>query len=131
MWKNILFGMFAASFLSGCITPEQKAAADARAAEIESTRPVCDGEKDCAAKWDAAQLWVVHNAGMKIQTTTNVLIETYNSRDTSLAVQVTKEPAGDGKYRIVMRPSCGNPFGCYPDLRESALAFNHEVGSAK
>lgn len=120
-----------ALLLSGCVTPEQRAAYDARLAELEATRPVCDGEKDCAAKWDAAQLWVVRNAGMKIQTTTNVLIETYNSPGTQLAAQVTKEPVGDGKYRIVVKLGCDNPFGCVPNALDAALAFNREVGAAK
>jgi len=45
--------------------------------QFQNTIPTCSGEADCKAKWEAAQLWVVHNAGFKIQTATDVLIETY------------------------------------------------------
>ena len=92
-----------------------------------------DGESDCIAKWEAAQLWVVHNAGYKIQTATNVLIETYNpgQNDTDLAARVTKEPLGGGKYRLIIKAWCNNMFGCSHDPMTAALDFNSKIGATK
>jgi hypothetical protein len=101
-------------------------------AELERTTPICSGEQDCAAKWDAAQLWIVHNAGYKLQTTTNVLLQTYNATggSPSLAVQVTKEPLGGGRYKLAVSVSCDNIFGCVPNQWDAALSFNAAVGAA-
>lgn len=102
-------------------------------AQFRNTIPTCSGEADCKAKWEAAQLWVVHNAGFKIQTATDVLIETYNPTggSPSLAARVTKEPLGGGKYQIVVFVWCDNVFGCVPDSWQAALAFNRVVGAAR
>ncbi|HKV96726.1 MAG TPA: hypothetical protein VJR90_04445 [Gammaproteobacteria bacterium] len=131
-----LFLVFSASILfatlaSGCaIAPT--AETQAKQAELERTTPICTSDVDCKAKWDAAQLWIAHNAGYKLQTVTDVLLETYNSVDGSpnIAVQVTKEPIGNGKYKIVVSVSCDNIFGCVPNQWDAALDFNKTVGAA-
>lgn len=117
--------------LSSCAAQMQQIAADdaARRAQIESTRPTCEGEKDCGAKWEAAQLWVVKHADMKLQTTTSVLIETYNSTG-GLAMSVTKEPQGSGKYRIVAHATCQTVFVCSTQPIDAVLAFNRYVAEA-
>jgi len=110
----------------------------AKQAEFNRTIPICTNEKDCTDKWDAAQLWVVHHADFKIQTATNVLIETYNATNgtTSLAVRVTKEPVGGGQYKFLVNVWCDNIFGCIPNNRnfddewDAALDFNRTVGAA-
>lgn len=110
---------------SGAITQVNKA-------EFENTIPVCDGESDCKAKWEAAQLWIVHNAGFKLQTVTDVLLETFNPgpSDARIAVRVTKEPLGGSRYRLLVFVWCNNIFGCVPDGWTAALNFNREVGAA-
>lgn len=121
-----------ASTLAGCsISPAKDE--QMNRAEFERTIPTCDGEQDCNVKWEAAQLWVVHNAGFKIQTATNVLIETYNAvgGSSSIAVRVTKEPLGGGRYKIVVRTFCDNMFGCIPDRWTAAFDFNRTVGAAQ
>jgi hypothetical protein len=101
-------------------------------AQFQDTIPTCSGEADCKAKWETAQLWVVHNAGFKIQTATDVLIETCNATggSPSIAVRVTKEPLGGGQYRFVVFVSCDNIFGCVPDSWQAAINFNQVVGAA-
>jgi len=101
-------------------------------AQFRNTIPTCDGDADCKAKWEAAQLWVVHNAGFKIQTATDVLIETYNPTggSPSLAARVTKEPLGGGRYKLVVYVWCDNVFGCVPDGWQAAINFNQVVGAA-
>ena len=114
---------------AGCLSP-QKVALQRQAG---ATRPVCDGAADCAAKWDAAQLWVAQHAGYGIQTATNVVIQTYtsvNSSDTRLMATVTKEPIGSGKYRIVAKLSCWNMSGCSTDPTQATVDFNNAVAAA-
>lgn len=124
-----LLAATAALALAGC------AADPARlelAREVDRTIPTCDGERDCAAKWDAAQLWVAKNAGYKIQTVTSVLIQTFNPgrADVYLAATITKEPLGGGRFRIIGSMWCDNPLGCSPDPLQALLRFNREVGAA-
>jgi hypothetical protein len=120
-----------AVFLASCATTPS-ADIQMKRAELERTTPICSDEKDCAAKWDAAQLWIVHNSGFKLQTTTNVLLQTYNATggSPSIAVQVTKEPLGGGKYKLVVQVSCDNIFGCVPNQWDAALNFNNTVSAA-
>lgn len=116
---------------SGCAsTPSPQI--QAKKAEFERTVPICEGEADCKAKWEAAQLWVVHNAGFKIQTATDVLVETYNPgpSDAKIAARVTKEPLGGGKYKLVVFVWCNNIFGCVPNGWDAAIDFNNKVGAA-
>ncbi|MES1241775.1 MAG: SHOCT domain-containing protein [Acidobacteriota bacterium] len=100
-------------------------------AEFEETIPVCEGEADCKAKWEAAQLWIVHNSAFKLQTATDVLLETFSPgrSDARLAARVTKEPLGGGRYRLLVSLWCNNIFGCVPDGWQAALAFNREIGA--
>lgn len=133
--KRELFGLMlvsAASLLfSGCAI-QQSPERQAKLSELQRTIPTCYGERDCEAKWEAAQLWIVHHAGYKLQTTTNVLLETYNpSRSsTAIAVQVTKEPEGGGRYKMPVKIWCDNMFGCLPDSLDAALDFNRTVAAA-
>jgi hypothetical protein len=127
--KRIFTATCSALALAGCAVSPQRAA---MTQEVNRTIPTCEGEKDCAAKWDAAQLWVVKNAGYKLQTVTNVVIQTFNPgpSDVYLAAAITKEPAGAGKFRLIGRLWCNNPFGCSPDPLEALLRFNREVSAA-
>ena len=101
--------------------------------EYLNTIPVCDLKLDCTAKWEAAQLWVAKNAGYKIQTATNVIIETFNPTrdDTYLAAKITKEPIGSGKYKIVANLWCNNMFGCNPDKWLASIEFNKSINFVK
>jgi hypothetical protein len=115
--------------LSGCA--HSPADRQALLAEAQATVPVCDGERDCAAKWEAAQLWVVRNVRFKIQTVTNVLIQTYNSTNSSLYLGATiiKEPQGGGRYRILASFACANAFWCSPDPARARVDFNRYVSA--
>lgn len=118
------------SLLASCVTTPSPAI-QAKRAELERTTPICVDENDCKAKWEAAQLWIVHNAGFKLQITTDVLLQTYNATggSPSIAVQVTKEPMGGGKYKILVNISCDNMFGCVPNQWDAALDFNRTVSA--
>lgn len=116
------------TMLFGCAaSPELQATQ----AEFRRTIPTCSGAEDCNEKWEAAQLWVVKNSGWKIQTQSNVLIETYNATggSTRIAVRVTKEPLGGGKYQFIVNVWCDNIFGCQPNAWDAALDFNRQISS--
>ncbi|MDP3124577.1 MAG: hypothetical protein Q8M84_02990 [Thiobacillus sp.] len=126
-----LIGIIGLVLMGGCATtpdPQRLAMQE----QINQTIPTCSGVDDCNAKWEAAQLWIVHNSAYKIQTATSVLIETYNpsQHSPSLAARVTKEPQGGGKYRLLVALWCDNMFGCAPDAYAKALEFNKAVGAA-
>lgn len=120
-----------ACLLTACVTVPP-AVSEAKKAQYDASIPTCTGEADCKAKWEAAQLWVVHNAGWKIQTATDVLIETFNPPrgDTRIAARVTKEPLGQGRYKLLIFTWCGNMFTCSVDPWDAAIAFNRAVGAA-
>jgi len=119
----------------------------AKEAAIKASIPVCSGEGDCRVKWEAAQLWLVHNASYKLQTTTDVLLETYNPPGAVAGVtadddyvgklfgRVTKEPVGDGRYKIVADLFClakvrfGGQDECL--TQDQTLDFNNTVGSVQ
>jgi hypothetical protein len=126
---NLASASVVMTILSGCAG--NSAEIQAKRAELERTTPICIDEADCTAKWEAAQLWIVHNAGYKLQTVTNVLLQTYNAapNSPSLAVQATKEPMGGGKYKIAVSVSCSNMFGCVPNQWDAALSFNRTVSA--
>ena len=119
----------AALALSGCAS--MVAQRDAQLAAFNSTVPTCADEATCKAMWEAAQVWVAKNGKTKIETVTDVMIETHASDwSTDLVIQVLKEPQGNGAYRIVFDGWCQNPFGCVPSEHESGMAFNQAVSAA-
>lgn len=126
--QAVTVSIIASIMLCACATSPEMLA---KQAEANRTIPTCAGVEDCNAKWEAAQLWVVHNAGWKIQTQSSVLIETYNAINSSpnIAVRVTKEPIGGGKYQLLVKIWCDNMFGCQPNSWDAALDFNRTIGA--
>jgi hypothetical protein len=118
-------------FLSSCAGIVNDQNRIAKMERFESTIPICTYKADCTAKWEAAQLWIVHNSGFKLQNVTNVLLETYNPSHNSvrLAARVTKEPIGNGEYKIIIKMWCDNIFGCRPDPLDAMLEFNARISS--
>jgi len=127
--RAVAFAALVSVLLSGCTASSP--ARQAKQEQFQRTVPTCEGQADCNAKWEAAQLWVVHNAGYKIQTATSVLIETYNPGQygAELAARVTKEPIGSGRYMLVVQTWCNNIFGCVTNPLDAALDFNAKVAS--
>ncbi len=127
--KIFLFSMIIVVLLNGCATTQGKKAS-AQMNEFKRSIPTCSGAADCQAKWEAAQFWVVKNSPMKLQTATNVIIQTYNSPKNSrkLAATVTKEPLGNGKYRILINAWCDNwMWPCTPKKMDAQIHFNKYI----
>lgn len=114
--------------LQGCVLPPPMNATTF----TEPPPPTCVGPEDCKAKWDAAQIFVVKHAEMKIQIATDVLIETYNApgSSTAIAIRITKEPLGGGQYQLVMSAPCGNMFGCGSSRTDLKRLFNATIKAA-
>lgn len=112
---------------------EQQEAA-LRQQALELSVPSCSDESECAAMWDAAELWIADNAGMRIATSTRNVIETYPSNSLRLAARATRRAQGDGEYRIEVAIGCGNHVFstafCSRDPYEATMDFNREVSRA-
>ena len=120
--------------LNGCATTGQSNANQTKANIFQATIPVCEGAADCQAKWEAAQFWVVKHSPMQLQVTTNVTIQTYNSPKDSLklAASVTKEPLGNGRYKILINAWCDNwMFSCNPNKMDAQIHYNNYINSVK
>jgi hypothetical protein len=125
--RKLLFPVLVIGSLTGCATTGQNAAGLKQ--EFQAGIQQCDGKEACDAAWEAAQVWVAQNSRLKIQTATNVLIETYGGGqyDPTLSMRVLKEPSGNGKYRIVFSGGCNNMFGCQPNVFEAGVRFNQVI----
>lgn len=90
--------------------------------------------------------WLVHNADFKLQTVTSVLLETYTPAYAAAGVtnesadvgrifaRITKEPLGNGSYKIVPVISClarFRPFGGQDECltQDQTLDFNRTVAA--
>ena len=91
----------------------------------------CD--TNCTTAWERAQLWIAKHARWKIQTATDVLIQTYNppEQDASYGLIATKEPVGGGRYTIRLALRCANFIRCNPSQADVASAFNHYVATGE
>jgi hypothetical protein len=96
----------------------------------ESKEPVlCTSKTQCDLYWQRAQAWVANNSGYRIQTATDIVIETYGpvSTQTGLAFRITKVPDDKDGARIYVLPGCANVFGCTPTPTDAAIAFKRFV----
>lgn len=84
---------------------------------------------NCDDAWGKAIYWITQNSSWRIKQQTNDIIVTYGpSEDIMLAYTINKVPIGNGVYQIIMKATCGNPFGCVPDEAEVRLKFNSHLG---
>src|SRR5881409_229222 len=101
------------AFLSSC----SQMPSSELATTPESKEPVlCTNKTQCDLYWQRAQGWVANNSGYRLQTITDVVIETYGplSTQTGLAFRITKVPDDKDGARIYVLPGCANVFGCSP-----------------
>jgi hypothetical protein len=128
--KKILLVALVLPVLAGCVSPAQRAA-DQKL--LNESVLLCRTQKQCDAEWAAASAWVSQHCGMKIQTATDNLIETYNSIDsasTESSCRVNRQPGPGHSAAIVIWVGCRNLFGCVPDAKGQVLAFDEAVKQA-
>ena len=122
-----IFGAAAAMMIAGCAINQVRPTADDIA---DANTPLfCSGAEQCALAWRRAQLWVVNNAHWKIQTATDVVIDTFNGDPYTpyRRFRITREPVGNGQERIIIASACSNKFGCASDELIEAASFKRYV----
>jgi len=106
-------------FLTGCASTESQLSSEL---QKELNTPLyCEEGISCKDMWERATYFVKSNSGFKLQILNDNVIETYNptSNSPSLAFSISKEPLGDGKYKIWTKAWCNNIFGCQPNHWEA------------
>lgn len=118
------------ALLTACAT--QVPAIDPAIAAAAQEPLFCRGTDQCKRYWQRAQVWVAQNSYWKIQTATDVLIQTYNAvqGSTRRAYTVLKEPGSGEVERIMIRSACDNMFGCDVNEFEVAARFKAYVRAA-
>lgn len=119
-----------AALVSGCASIDDPGSPLAAALEQTNGTPLlveCSG--NCKTEWERAQLWLVKHSAWKIQSATDVLLQTYSpvNSEPSYGFIITKEPIAGGRYNINMSLHCGNLFGCSPRPVSVLKAFAYYV----
>lgn len=120
MQKQLLL-IIAIIVISGCasnkpLTTEQK----------QALAPIrCADKTQCDLFWQKTQVWIAKNSRYRIQTATDVLIQTYGPMDsaTAMAYTVIKEPDSNGGATLSMRASCDNWIGCDIPPVDAIMAY--------
>jgi hypothetical protein len=113
--------------MTGCITGTNSAMLTVLA-PARGVGQVVECDSGCKTEWERTQLWFAKHSSMKVQTATDVMLQTYNTvgSDPSYSFSATKEPIGGGRYRISVAMACGNMFGCSPapaDVHDAAMFY--------
>ena len=114
-----------------CVPPN--AVNEEALAPARSVGPVVECDSGCKPEWERAQVWLAKHSNMKIQTATDLMIQTYTSVDGSsfLDYTVVKEPMVAGRYRITVMTHCASMFGCATneDDTRSILLYYVKTGT--
>lgn len=83
----------------------------------------CEESSECKLMWERATFFVTKYSRFKMQIHNESVIQTYNPTggSTNLGFNITREPLGNGKYRIWVNAACDNMFGCAPDRFETII----------
>ena len=103
-------------------------------ADRAANRPVCATAAECDAAWASAVDWVGQHCAFKIQTRTDLLVETegpLGAPNTDVACRVERTPTPEaGSARLELFPSCGSWFDCNPEIVYLEAKFNDDVRAA-
>lgn len=128
MKRLIIMVVCMVAMLAGCASLPQ--VVRERLDSIQCNRVICDSDT-CELYWERAQIWVINHCRKKVQTVTNVLIQTYGASMNEFPCRtylITKEPIGLGQYEIKIGIGCNNMFGCNPPTAEELRkAFKHYI----
>jgi hypothetical protein len=90
----------------------------------------CQAGPDCESKWKRAGAWVSESSGLKVQTKTDALIKTEQSREDSrtLVLTITKNATPQaGVYEIDLIAGCPSVLSCLPSVTETREKFTNFV----
>ena len=112
--------------LSACASTSAELTTALAPAASVGTSVECDS--GCKTEWQRAQFWLGKHATTKVQTATDIVIQTYNPRPDApeYSFSVTKEPIGGDRYKISAEAFCGSMLGCSPrkiDVHNALLYY--------
>ena len=100
----------AAALLSGCASLFPRAPTLAPELQQALDTPLyCNNDSECQLMWERGVYFVANNSRWRIMAETRNLIETEYVPDGwyPLAYRITREPMGNGRYRIATTAWCG------------------------
>lgn len=121
------------ALLAGCASPipfSQQMSAEEQ--EQLSTPLVCSSQGECEILWRRVQVWIAQNAGYRLRTTTNAVIETYPASSWSMSWALTayREPDSKGGDLIWLEASCGPTGICAEPKWKLIVRFNRAMRAA-
>ncbi len=130
-------GVFAAAtLLSGCAMLNQNRTADLspELRDAFETELYCTGDAQCKLMWERAVYYVATTSRWSLQAQTNNLIETEGVPNNyyALGYSITREPMGEGRYRIETRAWCGlKRSQCRPHADEGVARAKFYIRTGK
>jgi hypothetical protein len=125
-----IFGLILALVIlvSGCVMPNTVPS------EVNSqvANPlICEGKDQCDLYWQRAMFYVNNNSRYKVQNANENLIQTYSPTggSTYLGYNISREPLGNGRFRIWARVWCDNMFGCEPAIYPEVAKIKRYIAS--
>ena len=124
----LLFVMLTACASRGAppVPPTPPTAADL----ADAKTPVrCGSREQCERWWRTAQVWVVKNAGYRVQIATDAIVQTAgpDSGSSSWFFLATRAPHGDGGEAIEIEARCGSGASCAPAYETAIADFKRAV----
>ena len=127
----LLLALLVAVNMQGCAgSAKMLPSAPSDADLIDSKLPLrCPSKEQCDRWWRTAQVWVVKNAGFKIQVATDAILQTYNptAGASSWAFQVTRAPDGATSEVFEIEARCGMYAACSPVYETVIADFKRAV----
>ena len=127
----VAFFAFCLAFASGCAHFHAENCVAPEGFFEESTPVLCEGEKDCKAKWKDAKGWVLKNTTLKLKKVSDEVIETDTPEPGSptLAFCITKDQIGTTAHVIIAKVWCDNVSGCEPTKADMLMDFDDYMNS--
>ena len=109
MKKLLLCGGIVGILINGCASSHE---ATLVTSNLQGNDVVCSN--GCVLEWERANFWINKHSKLKLQNSSNNLIETYSPyKSGQMGFEISKEPLGADKYKINTRVS---KFGSMMEL---------------
>ncbi len=117
--------------VAGCVTSKPNITP---ALLQELSKPlICTNEQECGLMWNRASFFVSRHAGFKTKIHNDTTIQTFNPTKGAegLALSITREPLGNGQYRIWTAAACANASSCESRKYEMIVRAKNYIRSGK
>lgn len=131
MLKNLLSLAVISVLMAGCASPEARARIAAERKQvidnwrtsISNTVVSCEGEKQCAKAFSLAKSYVSDVSDMKVQSSDDSMIATYNPNDWGLVGAVARKNLGKGESAEITFDSYCKGFRGERSINEDVTGF--------